>query len=273
MSNDHLGKIRAKLQPLENWFFERISDERIVTGVIIFTLGAIFFYWLILGHLGLSRDPSDWADFATYLSGTVGVFVVASTLVVLVRTLSKQRDLIESQNVMLEKQDQQLAQSEAILEIERAKATEDVEIKNKESNNAIVYMIHHFANLENMLERAPDSFNSLDTGYFIALHEKHPALYSAFLLEDDAQFMNFINKIDVDLARHCIGAVVNSKQVFSVADYYVRQVPESDRTAFNVKAMIRQINDETKENTLEAAEAGLKNCQYFLAHAKQLIDS
>lgn len=56
----------------------------------------------------MSPKSEDWANFATYISGTVGVAAVVATLMAFVKTLGQQQALIDSQNVMLEKQELQL---------------------------------------------------------------------------------------------------------------------------------------------------------------------
>lgn len=80
----------------------------IVVWVVVFTSIFIGAFFLKFGSWPTSDDPGDWADFATYLSGTVGVTAVVGTLFAIVRTLGQQQSLIDSQNDMLVKQDQQL---------------------------------------------------------------------------------------------------------------------------------------------------------------------
>ncbi|MEL7896034.1 hypothetical protein [Vreelandella neptunia] len=55
-----------------------------------------------------SDKTQDWANFATYISGTVGVAAVVATLMAFVITLRQQKRLIDSQDEMIEKQEQQL---------------------------------------------------------------------------------------------------------------------------------------------------------------------
>ncbi len=91
------------------WSFSNIS-------LIVFFISSalisvcMYLYWL--GQSQPSRDPSDWADFATYLSGTVGVAAVVATLFAFIKTLGQQQALITSQDEMLKKQQQQLQQTE-----------------------------------------------------------------------------------------------------------------------------------------------------------------
>ena len=79
----------------------------LIAGVAI---GAYAFrFW---GWPSVLTSPSDWAYFATYLSGTVGVTAVVATLIVLVRTLGQQEYLIESQSEMLNEQRRQIVLAE-----------------------------------------------------------------------------------------------------------------------------------------------------------------
>lgn len=70
---------------------------------------AIFFYVYHLQEGGISEKPEDWAYFATYLSGTVGVSAIVATLFAFVTTLSQHQDLIKSQNKMLDEQRTQIS--------------------------------------------------------------------------------------------------------------------------------------------------------------------
>lgn len=79
--------------------------------VWVVAISSIFIgaFLLKFGDWPTSDDTSNWADFATYLSGTVGVTAVLGTLFAVVKTLGQQQALIDSQSDMLEKQEQQLA--------------------------------------------------------------------------------------------------------------------------------------------------------------------
>lgn len=72
-------------------------------------IGAFF---LKFGSWPISDSPGDWADFGTYLSGTVGVTAVLGTLVAFVITLRQQKELVESQKQMLIDQKRQIDISE-----------------------------------------------------------------------------------------------------------------------------------------------------------------
>ncbi|SDI51935.1 hypothetical protein SAMN04487867_10862 [Vreelandella titanicae] len=92
----------------------------LVLGIIAVAIVSIGFYVSWLGKSEPSDDPSDWAHFATYLSGTVGVAAVVATLFAFVKTLGQQQALIDSQNEMLKKQKEQLCYAENKDELSRA---------------------------------------------------------------------------------------------------------------------------------------------------------
>lgn len=80
----------------------------IVVWVIVVSIVFVGAFILKFGNWPTSDQPSNWADFATYLSGTVGVTAVLGTLFAVVKTLGQQQKLIDSQSQMLEKQEKQL---------------------------------------------------------------------------------------------------------------------------------------------------------------------
>lgn len=84
--------------------------------LIFFVLFSTFisiglYVWRFRG-VGLSGSTGDWANFATYISGTVGVSVVFATLVALVNTLQQQKVLINQQEEMLDVQKEQISLSD-----------------------------------------------------------------------------------------------------------------------------------------------------------------
>ncbi|OAZ99749.1 hypothetical protein [Halomonas sp. G11] len=80
----------------------------LVLPVMVTAIVAIGVYVNNFWGLPPSRKPSDWAAFATYVSGTVGVAAVVATLMAFVITLKQQKKLIDSQSDMIIKQEQQL---------------------------------------------------------------------------------------------------------------------------------------------------------------------
>jgi len=81
-------------------------------GVLLVAIAAIGFYAWHFRELKLSTDTGDWADFATYLSGTVGVAAVVATLFAFVITLRQQQKLIDSQDNQLKVAKSQLLEEE-----------------------------------------------------------------------------------------------------------------------------------------------------------------
>lgn len=80
--------------------------------VLIVAIVAVGGYAWNFRELAISTDTGKWADFATYLSGTVGVAAVVATLMAFVITLRQQKRLIDSQDEMLEQQDRQIVEAE-----------------------------------------------------------------------------------------------------------------------------------------------------------------
>ncbi|WP_447529818.1 hypothetical protein [Vreelandella sp. TE19] len=106
-------KVRKK-----SWFLRKITDEWVFGEVLVIATAAIGIYALNFHNHKISSNPGDWAHFATYLSGTVGVAAVVATLIVLVRTFSEQRALIKSQDeqLLLSKQQLDLAYSKNLVD-------------------------------------------------------------------------------------------------------------------------------------------------------------
>lgn len=101
-----------------SWLFRKITDDWIFGEVLVISAAFIIAYAVNFHGQGLSPKTEDWAYFATYLSGTVGVTAVVATLIVLVRTLGQQQALIDSQNKMLKKQEKQIKISKKQLKSE-----------------------------------------------------------------------------------------------------------------------------------------------------------
>ncbi|MCK0715647.1 hypothetical protein ACFO0U_00850 [Chromohalobacter sarecensis] len=64
----------------------------------------------------LSDDSNEWANFANYVSGTVGVAVLAGTLLAFLITLHQQNKLIEKQDEMIKQQDDMIEQQKRQLD-------------------------------------------------------------------------------------------------------------------------------------------------------------
>ena len=113
-----------------SWWFKKITDDWIFGEVIVISTVAIAAYAINFHGQGFSTQAEDWAYFATYLSGTVGVTAVVGTLIVLVRTLGQQKALIKSQDEMLQDQKKQLRFSEQQLKEAMAKEKRDIAFAN-----------------------------------------------------------------------------------------------------------------------------------------------
>lgn len=65
--------------------------------VLLTCLTSLGFYAWNFHGLRLSDNPGDWASFANYASGTVGVAILGATLLAFVVTLSQQAKMIKQQ--------------------------------------------------------------------------------------------------------------------------------------------------------------------------------
>lgn len=101
--------------------------------VAIFAFIFVAAYILVFGSNPTSTDPEDWAYFATYLSGTVGVTAVLGTLYAVVRTLGHQQELIDSQNEIIRDQKKLISFSEQQLQFEKRKREVDLAYDNIKS--------------------------------------------------------------------------------------------------------------------------------------------
>lgn len=116
--------------------------ENKLVGVLVAIFAFIFVaaYVLVFGSNPTSTDPEDWAYFATYLSGTVGVTAVLGTLYAVVRTLGQQQALIDSQKDMLEKQEQQLELTK--IQLRSEKERREIEMAYDNVKNVLPVMIN-----------------------------------------------------------------------------------------------------------------------------------
>ncbi|WP_219863159.1 hypothetical protein [Vreelandella piezotolerans] len=115
-----------------NWI-KKHSYWALAGGVVVVAIVALAAYILNFWGRPPSVDPGDWADFATYVSGTVGVAAVVATLVAFVITLRQQQKLIDSQEELLKKQDEQLSVAKnQVLATERRNAVEQAYLNVKD---------------------------------------------------------------------------------------------------------------------------------------------
>lgn len=85
----------------------------LIAMVMVVSVVAVGLYAMRFHTSYLSGDTDDWANFATYISGTVGVAVVTATLLALINTLVQQGRLIGQQDKIIEQQQHQLDSSDA----------------------------------------------------------------------------------------------------------------------------------------------------------------
>lgn len=112
----------------------------ILVGLVAVVGGvAAFLYIDQFGANGFSKKTGDWANFATYISGTLGVAAVVATLMAFVITLRQQQDLVESQRVMLAKQEYQIELIEQQLDEEQERR--EIELAYNRSLNIFPTLI------------------------------------------------------------------------------------------------------------------------------------
>lgn len=99
-------------------WIKKHSYWALAIAVLIVAVIAIGAYAWNFRELAISTDTGKWADFATYLSGTVGVAAVVATLMAFVITLRQQQKLIDSQDKMIIKQNKQIKISKKQLKAE-----------------------------------------------------------------------------------------------------------------------------------------------------------
>lgn len=104
---------------MTDWI-KRYSYWTLASGVLFVSVFAVGIYAWHFRQLSISKDTGNWADFATYLSGTVGVAAVVATLIAFVITLRQQQKLIESQDKQLNIATHQLALAQSKEAVERA---------------------------------------------------------------------------------------------------------------------------------------------------------
>lgn len=116
--------------------------------LILFVLGigyiALEKYIETFGYNELSSNTQDWANFATYISGTVGVAAVVATLIAFVITLSQQKRLIASQDKMLNEQKEQIRLTERQLQGEEDRR--QIELAYNRALNIFPVLMDSFKN-------------------------------------------------------------------------------------------------------------------------------
>lgn len=130
-------------------------------GVGFVAVVACGFYIYQFGNNGLSPKSEDWANFATYISGTVGVAAVVATLIAFVITLRQQKRLIDSQDKMIAKQKKQIKLTKKQLSNE--KLSREVEFAYQASLNIFPVLLK---SIDKRLVRGSIDFYDNESGSF-----------------------------------------------------------------------------------------------------------
>ncbi|MCW4148537.1 hypothetical protein OM427_03190 [Halomonas sp. 18H] len=101
-------------------WIKKHSYWALAIAVLIVAFVAIGAYAWYFRKMEIITDTSKWADFATYLSGTVGVAAVVATLIAFVITIRQQQSLVNSQDEMLKAQREQIKVTENLSSHDRA---------------------------------------------------------------------------------------------------------------------------------------------------------
>lgn len=235
----------------KSWLFKKITDDWVFGEVILLALIAIGIYAINFHDYGLSKKTADWADFATYLSGTVGVAAVTATLVVLVRTLTEQRELIN---------------------LEKNKSQELVEQKGKGQRYTAIYLIHRFSKMDNFYNHAIPALESKKPETWKAIASQHLAFYDSYLMNEQGELIFLLEKMDSNMALNCIGAVDAYREVFAVMKTALSNEAISQDNNHVIRREINRLSDQRRTDTIELARQGRKYCNEFLNGANEMLE-
>lgn len=245
---------KTKIQKKESekhWLFRKITDDWVFGEVIVITSIVIGIYALNFHSHSISKKPEDWAHFATYLSGTVGVAAVIATLIVLVRTLTQQRELIS---------------------FERAKSV-DLEIeKAKVARYTAIYLIHRFERMNNFYTKAIPALENKNPETWKAIASHHLAFYDSYLINEQGGLVVLVEKMDSAMALNCIGAVDMYREVFAVMKSTLSDEAISQEEDHMARREINKLRDERRVDTIKLAQDGSRYCNDFLAGARALLE-
>ncbi|QPL45016.1 hypothetical protein IT895_12515 [Halomonas sp. A40-4] len=82
-----------------------IGYSLIIFSVLSVGIVALYLYEREFGANGFSENTGDWANFATFISGTIGVAAVVATLAAFMITIKQQQALIRQQKIQIEQAD------------------------------------------------------------------------------------------------------------------------------------------------------------------------
>jgi hypothetical protein len=241
-----------------------MKDWLVVVWVGVFVSIFVGAYILVFGSRPTSGDPEVWAHFATYLSGTVGVTAVLGTLFAVVRTLGQQQDLVDSQRVMLEKQEEQLE-----IEYEK-KRYEESERKNIERSTAI-YLLRSFLILKDFYHSSKIAVCHEDPKVWRILAAGNPITYPYLLFENESELLNLLSNLSRSALISCIGAVAHGKDVNEIIKFPISKECINNRDDAKAMYEISNMPYEIKLKAKMHISQGEKNCLDFINYAESLL--
>lgn len=226
--------------------------------VLMLAVLSILYYVYMFHSYELSKSPSDWAEFATYLSGTIGLCVISATLLMLIKT-------VKQQEVLISRQDDFIA-----LEIEKMKKSNT----NKfiESQNIAIYLYEHIEILDNFLSRVIDNLEPPNEQFVKAVNKKHPAMYSSLMMGGNNEAFSLINKLPPNIATNCFGAMAKARYVHDIISYNYELANGQDSAFSRLERKRMNLSEERVKDALVAAKVGLKHTQEFFDHANKIIE-
>lgn len=188
-------------------------------------IASVFFgaFFLKFGSWPTSDDPADWADFATYLSGTIGVTAVVGTLFAFVVTLSQQQKLIDSQDKMLKKQKKQIKINKIQLKEEEARRA--VELAHNSAVMVFPILIERF---KSELPRSMSVYED-EVDLFVDLREsfkKSDITYDDFFFKSEI-LLDVFKKHDVSVVSDVVERVFScSDRIYSFSSKKMKIAPD-----------------------------------------------
>ncbi|MBL1266257.1 MAG: hypothetical protein COA87_000535 [Halomonas sp.] len=226
---------------------------------------AAFFYINQFGANGFSKKSEDWANFATYISGTVGVAAVVATLIAFVITLRQQQDLVESQRVMLEKQKEQL-------KIEYEKKLQVVVENEKRERRTAIYLLHQFETLDKFYWVSHKALIEKNPKIWLALAKKNPSTYPSLLLNETADLLSLINHINGKMTLDCLGAVNLATELSWIFETTLSEECLSSQDFEKVKEEIGKLDFGLMDHAKVLVQAGGTHCKQFLVSSRAMLE-
>jgi hypothetical protein len=235
----------------------------VAVGGVALLAGGIYLYQF--SGNGLSPNSEDWANFATYISGTVGVAAVVATLIAFVITLKQQQDLVKNQRIMLEKQEEQLG-------IEKNKQSQVVVEKERRERRTAIYLLHQFEVLGKFYCAAQKALAERDPKIWLALAKRNPSTYPYLLMNETVAFLSLINHINGKMTLDCLGAVNLATELARIFEGTLSEDCLAGNDLHNVIKELEQLDMALFNHAQSIAQAGADHCQKFLAGSRDMLD-